>query len=192
MKNESGFPNWFHLKCQECFECPARSGRHSVIVGRGDVPADILIVGDAPGTSDDLVGIPFVGSAGHLLDSMIKAIPDFPSVYLTTGILCHPRDERGEAREPEKLEFERCARWVQRIFRGVNPCAVVFLGKLSAKHCRTFLPVNVKIFSMMHPAYVVRNGGMSSPLFQHNVRVLEDVVSYVQQTKNTRSESDAR
>jgi DNA polymerase len=143
--------------------------------------ADILIVGDAPGASDDLLGVPFVGSAGQLIDSMIAEIEDFPSTYFTTAILCHPKDEKGEQREPAGVEFKTCSRWTARIFAGVNPKAVIFLGKLAAKHCRAFVPANGKIFSMMHPAYVMRNGGKSSPLFQHNVRVLEDVAQYVRQ-----------
>lgn len=42
-----------------------------VVHCRGDLPADVVFVGEAPGESEDCIGRPFVGPAGHLLDQIV-------------------------------------------------------------------------------------------------------------------------
>lgn len=56
---------------RDCEGCSLSSRRSRVVLYRGKIPCDVLLVGEAPGDSEDVVGVPFVGPAGRLLDAMI-------------------------------------------------------------------------------------------------------------------------
>ena len=58
-----------YLGCKRCGLC---NTRREIVFGRGSLPATILFIGEAPSVTDDLLGIPFVGPAGKLLDAAIK------------------------------------------------------------------------------------------------------------------------
>lgn len=80
--------------CDRCFlaEC-----RKHVVLARGQIPCDVLFVGEAPGESEDVVGKPFVGPAGKLLDHIVwKALPDGTRVLFTNLVGCIPREEVDE------------------------------------------------------------------------------------------------
>lgn len=55
-----------------CTACSLSVQRSRVVLYRGQVPCDVLFVGEAPGESEDVVGTPFIGPAGKLLDAMIR------------------------------------------------------------------------------------------------------------------------
>ena len=54
--------------------CELCNSRNRTVFGVGDLQADCLIVGEAPGADEDRLGDPFVGRAGQLLNSMLRAI----------------------------------------------------------------------------------------------------------------------
>lgn len=63
-------------KWRDCMRCPLSEQRSNIVLARGTVPCDVLFVGEAPGASEDALGQPFVGPAGHLLDQVIeRALP---------------------------------------------------------------------------------------------------------------------
>jgi DNA polymerase len=53
-------------KCKSCHACPLGDTRTNLVFGCGDRNAKLMFVGEAPGESEDLSGIPFVGRAGKL------------------------------------------------------------------------------------------------------------------------------
>lgn len=58
---------------KHCTLCPLHKVRRQVVLARGKLPADVLMVGEAPGLSEDVLGAPFTGPAGQLLDRIITA-----------------------------------------------------------------------------------------------------------------------
>lgn len=58
---------------RDCAKCDLVDGRTRVVFARGKIPCDILFVGEAPGKSEDIIGQPFVGPAGKLLDRIIAS-----------------------------------------------------------------------------------------------------------------------
>jgi len=77
--------------CRKCILCRSRS---RIVLARGRVPADVLLVGEAPGESENVIGSPFTGPAGHLLDQIVKhALRGRPalSCCFTNLICCIPR-----------------------------------------------------------------------------------------------------
>ena len=103
--------NWL-----KCTKCGLAEFRRQVVLGEGPLPADVLLVGEAPGKSEDLRGLPFVGPAGRILrlaimDALLKlGKADQPRCYYITNVVaCRPTEKkRGPNREPEEAELRAC------------------------------------------------------------------------------------
>src|SRR3989337_1046393 len=69
-------PEWESLRKQvaACTKCELHKGRIQTVFGVGNVRAEWMIIGEAPGAEEDKQGEPFVGRAGKLLNSMLRAI----------------------------------------------------------------------------------------------------------------------
>ena len=100
--------------------------RTKVVFGDGAQDADVVVLGDAPGRTEDLLGQPFVGAAGNLLDNLLlDAGFDRDDVYVTTLVKCHPR---GRGPRPEVVD-------------ACSPCLVEQLANLRPKVIVTLGPV---------------------------------------------------
>jgi len=94
------------------------------VPGVGPCPADILIVGEAPGFNEDRQGEPFVGAAGKLLDTLLARIGlSRPDVYITNVLKCRPPMNR----DPMPNEAEACSPYLKRQLELVQPKVVLIL-----------------------------------------------------------------
>lgn len=59
-------------KWKNCTGCALHLNRNQVVTFRGDAPCDVLLIGEAPGRSEDFLGQPFVGESGYILNDLIK------------------------------------------------------------------------------------------------------------------------
>jgi len=58
-----------------CTRCPQLAEtRTQVVFGAGNADADLMFVGEAPGAREDERGLPFVGAAGKLLDTLLAEV----------------------------------------------------------------------------------------------------------------------
>ena len=88
-----------------CTRCPLSEGRTQVVVGSGDPDADLMFVGEAPGFHEDKQGVPFVGQAGKLLETLLGEIGlTREAVYIANVIKCRPPGNR----DPLPDEIEAC------------------------------------------------------------------------------------
>ena len=71
--------------CQRCLFCRRRN---RVVLARGRVPAQLLLIGESPGASESVIGQPFVGPAGHLLDRILTVAVDGRVDYALTNLVC--------------------------------------------------------------------------------------------------------
>jgi DNA polymerase len=177
------FPKWFVLKMQTCARCQLRLMRRNVVIGRGEVPADIAFIGEAPGKTEDLLSEAFTGQSGKLLDKLISdslklaEIKKVPSVYFTNCVLCRPTDEAfGDNRQPSQIEVASCSSNVNRIIKYVKPKIVVFVGKIAEKYFKKEFPYTV---SIQHPSFLLRQGGTASSYYSYNVRKLSEVYRWL-------------
>ena len=123
--------SWDELKteCASCRACPLCEGRHNLVFGVGNEQADLMFVGEGPGEQEDLQGIPFVGPAGKLLDSMLEMIDlDRSMIYIANMVKCRPPHNR----DPQGAEMAACRTWLDRQIALVNPRLIVCLGRISA------------------------------------------------------------
>ena len=62
-------------QAHDCTRCPQLAAtRQTVVFGSGHADADLMFVGEAPGANEDKQGLPFVGQAGRLLDTLLGEI----------------------------------------------------------------------------------------------------------------------
>lgn len=98
---------------------------NSIVFGDGDPDADLMFIGEAPGREEDLQGIPFVGRAGQLLNSMIEAMGlTRQSVYIANVLKTRPPNNA----TPTKDEATACAPYLFGQISIVRPKAIVTLG----------------------------------------------------------------
>lgn len=165
----------------KCKRCNLYSTRRNVVIGRGAIPAKMLFLGEAPGLSEDLTGVPFSGPSGALLDRMIVDACqlgitelEMPTTYYTNIIMCHATDRfAGDNRAPTREEIFSCAANVMEVYHLVKPRLVVFVGKEAKHYYGSEFPGGVEIY---HPSYLLRTGGVSSRYYMHTVRVLHDAI----------------
>lgn len=181
------------MKLKKCNGCSIAQRRRNRVVGRGVIPADILFLGEAPGKAEDMLGEPFVGPSGKLLEQMIRdtatrmGLKGSPSYYITNSVWCRPfvQDEMDDAylenREPTREEVLKCMPNVIKIARDVKPKIVVFIGKFAEKYYKKEFEISTRI---LHPAFLLRHGGMNSPYYLTTLRVLQEVFTQIEEVNH--------
>ncbi len=161
--------DWPQLKqavagCQACTLCQSRT---NTVFGTGDEQADWLIIGEAPGQEEDRLGEPFVGQAGHLLDSMLAALDldRRAKVYIANTLKCRPPANR----HPEPHEMAQCAPHLVRQIELIAPKVILLMGRFAVQ---SILQTDASIASLRgrvhpyqgipavvtyHPAYLLRS-----------------------------------
>lgn len=110
-----------------CTLCRLCEGRTKVVFGDGAQDADVVVIGDAPGRTEDLLGRPFVGAAGNLLDNLLlDAGFDRDSVYVTTVVKCHPRDQA-----PDQDVVDACSPYLVEQLAHIRPKVIITLGPVA-------------------------------------------------------------
>ena len=96
-----------------------------------------MVVGEQPGDREDLVGRPFVGPAGHLLDKALAALGwDRAALYVTNAVKHFKYELRGKRRmhkTPGQLEILACAHWLQGEIDAIEPAGIIALGGTAAR-----------------------------------------------------------
>ena len=137
---------------KECKRCLLCRERKRVVLARGKIPADVLFVGEAPGASEDVLGKPFIGPAGKLLDRIIEHGIDGQADYaLTNLVACIPKEQGNKMGEPPEAAIEACRPRLKAFIRLCEPKVVVAVGKLAKTHLGDLADV-----SIVHPAAILR------------------------------------
>jgi DNA polymerase len=159
-----------------CRRCAIGSTRRNSVYGEGDACAQLMVVGEGPGETEDKLGRPFVGRAGELLEKMLLAI-DLPraDVYICNTVKCRPTLDTGTRlanRAPTPDEMKNCRPYLDEQIAIIRPRVILALGAPAAK---SFLgerfsiskqrgqwfdgPLGIPILASFHPAYILRQTG---------------------------------
>jgi uracil-DNA glycosylase len=121
----------------ECQRCPLYRNATQAVPGEGPKAADFMLVGEQPGDKEDLVGKPFVGPAGRILDAALKdAGIAREDTFVTNAVKHFKHEMRGKRRlhkRPNTYEIERCQIWLERERDLVKPATIVALGVTAAR-----------------------------------------------------------
>src|SRR6476660_5209626 len=120
-----------------CRRCELWRSATQGVPGEGKAPSGLMLVGEAPGDSEDLKGHPFVGPAGAMLDRALEeAGMDRKSVYVTNAVKHFKFEPRGKRRlhvKPSAEEISACNWWLAEEMRLVAPKLVIALGATAAR-----------------------------------------------------------
>lgn len=125
--------SWETLQQQvrDCHRCDLCKTRTNPAFGEGNPDADILFVGEGPGHDEDVLGRPFVGPAGQLLDRMLAAAGlERKNVYIANVVKCRPPGNRN----PQDDEAETCLPYLRAQYVLIQPKIVVCLGAIATKY----------------------------------------------------------
>lgn len=154
-------------------KCGLHATRTQAVPGVGPCPADIMIVGEAPGFNEDRQGEPFVGAAGKLLDTLLARIGLARSdVYITNVLKCRPPQNR----DPMPNEVESCSPYLARQLALIKPKVLLVLGRhaleqllpgqgsISRIHGSLVRRGEVAYVPLYHPAAALHNGALVADL----------------------------
>jgi len=118
-------------------DCPLAARATQTVFGEGDPHARVVLVGEQPGNDEDLVGRPFVGPAGKLLDRALEqAGIDRGRVYVTNVVKHFKWEPRGKRRihaKPNAAEIAACRPWLEAELATIKPEILVCLGATASK-----------------------------------------------------------
>jgi uracil-DNA glycosylase family 4 len=176
------------MACVKCEHLAA--ARKNVVFGVGDINAQLMFVGEAPGADEDRQGEPFVGRAGELLTKIVQTMGlTRDSVYIANILKCRP-DTPGQAsgnRKPTPEEMQTCIPYLHEQIDLIRPRVLVALGGTAVEgllgktagitrlrgHWQTYR--GIPLMPTYHPAYLLRNQAPSEKR-----RVWEDMLQVME------------
>ena len=151
-----------------CARCPLSQSRTLSVPGEGDLDAEVMLIGEAPGANEDRQGRPFVGAAGQFLDELLAhAGLDRGTAYMCNVLKCRPPHNR----DPLPDEIEACRDYLDEQIDLVDPLVIVTLGRYSmakffprqsiSRIHGTVKEVAGRFYvPMYHPAAALHQGGL--------------------------------
>lgn len=150
----------------------------NIVVGKGNINAKILFVGEAPGANEDLQGFPFVGAAGKNLDKLLANIGlSLDNIYVANILKCRTPENRN----PLPDEIRAHTPWLVKQIKEMKPVVVCSLGNYATKfflsngvvekmdeqpgistlHGKVremdFMGLNIRLIPLFHPAAIIYN-----------------------------------
>lgn len=169
----------------------------NIVVGKGNLNADILFVGEAPGRNEDEQGLPFVGAAGKNLDSLLDKVGlSLEDVYVANILKCRPPENRDPLPEEIKLHTP----WLLKQIKEIKPKVVCSLGNYATKFFLAGGEVDkmkeqpgitqvhgkvreieigelkVKLIPLFHPAAIIYNRNKLTPLWEQDMEIVKKEV----------------
>ena len=173
----------------EC-TCDLRTTAIQGVLGDGNVNAEVVFIGEAPGAREDKEGRPFIGAAGKFLAEMLADINmKREDVYITNIVKYRPPENR----DPSAAEIAACSAWLEEEIKLIEPTLIVFLGrhamnhffpkkKISEEHgVVSVAPLFGKLqhfLPLYHPAAALYNGSLRATLkedFKKIPRILKNI-----------------
>jgi DNA polymerase len=143
---------------QACQLCPLFKTANRAVPGEGNPNAEIFFVGEGPGKQEDEQGLPFVGAAGKLLNSLMESIKlRREDVFIGNMVKHRPPGNR----DPLPNELHACIPWLERQLEIIKPPLIVTLGRFSMAH---FLGEGYSI-SRIHGQPKRRHGKVILPMY---------------------------
>jgi DNA polymerase len=160
-----------------CTRCALHETRTQTVFGVGNRNAKWMFIGEAPGADEDRQGEPFVGRAGQLLTSMLKALGFArEDVYIANVLKCRPPGNR----DPKPEEAVQCRGYLERQIELVSPKLIVAVGRIAAQNLLAtdvalarlrgkvhgLAPRGWPLVVTYHPAYLLRSPGEKRKAWQ--------------------------
>ena len=172
---------------KHCILCGLCENRIKPVFGRGNPNADIVVCGMCPGPDENKIGLPFVGTAGKLLDKIIhEALPD-NHVYITNLVKCFVQP--GTALKDKWMTV--CLPYFLAQMHFIKPKVIIGLGgdvcnfllnndlKIGQMRGKEYKYMGAKFIPTYHPSYLARGGGIKHRHFNTVVEDFKKAVNYI-------------
>jgi DNA polymerase len=169
----------------------------NIVVGKGNLHAKILFVGEAPGRNEDEQGLPFVGAAGKNLDGLLNKVGlNLDHVYIANILKCRPPENRA----PFLEEIRQHTPWLIKQIKEIKPAVVCSLGNYATKfflangdidkmddqpgitsiHGKVkridFFGVEILLIPLFHPAAIIYNRSLQN-LWESDMAIVKREIS---------------
>jgi DNA polymerase len=175
---------------ERCVLCDLSKSRINAVPGNGNTTDKVMIIGEAPGKNEDKNGVPFIGSAGKILDKALQegglARND---VYITNVVKCRPPHNR----VPTDNEIQICtSSYLKNEINLIAPKIICILGATALKsllgydHMGKYRGKIIDIvphryFITYHPAATIYNAKLKQVFFED----MSKLARIVKGNKNT-------
>lgn len=169
-----------------CTSCELSKSRTNAVPGSGSVKTGVVFIGEAPGRTEDIQGMPFVGTAGKILsEALLYAGFTREDVYITNIVKCRPPDNR----RPNKQEMDSCNGYLQKEIEIIQPKIICILGntafgsllngnEITKNRGKIIKRNNQLYFVTIHPAAIIYNQDLRHVL-KEDLKTLFDVVDKI-------------
>lgn len=152
---------------QDCKDCGLCKTRNKIVFGIGNMNANLMLIGEAPGFSEDQSGRPFVGRSGKKLNDWLERIGlTRDDVYITNVVKCRPPENR----DPLPKEIKACRRYLTQQIKAIRPKMICTVGRIATQvllgskaamknfRGKTWKYKDVlPLFPIYHPSYILRD-----------------------------------
>jgi len=154
-----------------------------IVPGEGNPSAAVMLVGEAPGASEDKQGRPFVGRSGKLLDALLaEAGLSREDVFITNVVKARPPANR----DPRADEVAHHLPWLEQQLALVAPDVVIPVGrhalahfapgrKITEVHGTLLVEGDRRLVPWLHPSAALRNPALRETLLE-DARALPGVL----------------
>jgi uracil-DNA glycosylase family 4 len=158
-----------------CKACSLSATALNHVPGEGNPNAKFVVVGEAPGATEDELGRPFVGKSGDLLTKILEAVGFKREDVFICNVLKHRPPGN---RNPTPDEVVACAPFLLKQLDVLQPKVILALGNFAAQ---TLLNTDVGITKLrgiehtyhgiqlvatFHPAALLRNPNFKRPAWE--------------------------
>lgn len=168
--------------------CALHKTAKNTVFSDGNPKSKIMLIGEAPGASEDEQGIPFCGLSGKLLDEIFKAIQHSrtENLYITNSVFWRPPGNR----RPTDEEIIICRPFVEKHIALINPSLIILVGSTALasllpnatetisrirgkffQYNNQYLENAINITAIFHPSYLLRQPGKKRLMWQDIVKI---------------------
>lgn len=146
-----------------------------------------MVIGEAPGRSEDEGGEPFIGRSGQLLFRLLleEVGVSRAQCFVTNVVKCRPPANR----TPTSLEISTCRAWLDEQLSVIAPTALLTLGNTASRslwgveepmgrlHGRVLQLGLTPGLATYHPAAALRGGSSVVEVMRRDLRVLRELLA---------------
>jgi len=118
-------------KVLSCVSCKLSVGVNSPkMKPYGNFKQSILVIGEAPGETEDKTGKPWQGKTGRFLQNALKEFDFdlFEDCLSINAVICRPTDKNGNNRTPTSQEISHCRKEVLKVIQEYTPKLILLCG----------------------------------------------------------------
>ena len=149
-----------------------------------------MLIGEAPGASEDEQGIPFCGQSGKLLNNILLSLGiKREDVYITNSVFWRPPGNR----RPTPLELNKCRPFLEKHIQIINPKIILLVGSTALEsvmqtydsiskvrqklfyYKNQFLKDKIKLMVIYHPSYLLRQPQKKKEMW-HDIQIIQDII----------------